>query len=186
MQSYDYSQRQGVNDISWEGFAALAAQLAEKLAPLQPDIIVGIARAGLIPATTVACMLRREMFPVRVTRRVNDEVVYETPVWKVPVSPDVAGKTVIVVDEIADTGQTLHLVAERARELGAAQVSTAVLVSHSWANPAPDHVALITDELVIFPWDRQVYMDGQWQMHPELVEALRLQGRTPPPDQSGS
>lgn len=177
MQSYDYSHRQGVNEITWDRFAALAAQLAEKIAPSQPDIIVGIARAGLIPATTVACMLRREMYPIRVTRRVNDEVVYETPVWRVPVSPDVAGKRVIVVDEIADTGRTLHLVAARVQELGAAQVQTACLVIHSWADPVPDHVALITDELVIFPWDRRVYLDGRWQMHPELVSALKLQGR---------
>ncbi len=177
MQSYDYSHRQGINVIAWDKFAALTAQLVEKLAPANPDIIIGIARAGLIPATTVACMLRREMYPVRITRRVNDEVMYQTPVWKVPVSPDVAGKTVIVVDEIADTGQTLHLVAERVRELGAAQVLTACLVRHSWADPVPDFVALVTDELVIFPWNRQVYMDGQWQTHPELVEALRLQGR---------
>lgn len=185
MHSYDYAHRKGMNEITWDGFAALTAQLAEKLAPIKPDMIIGIARAGLIPATTVACMLRREMYPVRITRRVNDEVVYETPVWKVPVSPDVAGKTVIVVDEIADSGQTLRLVAERVRELGAGQVFTACLVSHSWADPKPDQVVLVTDELVIFPWDRQVLMDGQWQMHPELVEALRLQGRASSPDQPG-
>jgi hypothetical protein len=38
-------------------------------------------------------------------------------------------------------------------------------------------VALVTDALVIFPWDKQVYVEGNWQPHPELEEALRLQGK---------
>jgi hypothetical protein len=34
---------------------------------------------------------------------------------------------------------------------------------------------LVTDALVIFPWDKQVYQDGKWQAHPELADALKLQ-----------
>jgi len=37
--------------------------------------------------------------------------------WKVPVSPEVQGKVVAVVDEMADIGQTLALVADEARRL---------------------------------------------------------------------
>ena len=76
MPSYDYAQREGVKELSWGDFGSLAAQLAEKLDHFKPQVIVGIARAGLIPAASVACYLRLEMFPVRVTRRVNDRVVY--------------------------------------------------------------------------------------------------------------
>jgi uncharacterized protein len=66
--------------------------------------------------------------------------------------------------------------AERVRALGAADVVTASLVSHSWADPMPDAVALVTDALVLFPWDRRVYVDGAWQAHPEVAAALALQG----------
>jgi hypoxanthine phosphoribosyltransferase len=175
VKSYDYAHRQGVRSISWEEFARLAAQLAEKLDQAGVEVIVGIARAGLIPATTVACNLRRELYPVRVTRRVNDKVRYSSPVWKVPVSPEVAGKVVAVVDEIADTGETLALVAGSVREQGAVHVVTATLASHSWANPPPTVSALVTDELVIFPWDQQVFMEGHWKPHPEIVAALKAQ-----------
>jgi hypoxanthine phosphoribosyltransferase len=175
MYSYDYVHRRGVREISWEEFAALSARLAEELAEAGVEAIVGIARAGLFPATAVACSLRREMYPVRVTRRVNDEVVHQSPVWKVPVSPEVKGKVVAVVDEIADTGETLALVSDSVRENGAVRVVTACLVSHSWANPAPDVSALITDALVIFPWDQEVLVEGEWQPHPEIVAALKAQ-----------
>lgn len=175
MQSYDYAHRTGIQEISWDQFAQLSATLAERLAGEAVDGVVGIARAGLFPATAVACALRRDLFPVRVTRRVNDQVSFQHPVWKTDVSPEVAGKSVVVIDEITDTGETLALVAQRAREKGAARVICASLVSHTWANPAPDYAALITDALVIFPWDKRVYQNGQWQIHPELAGALTLQ-----------
>lgn len=84
------------------------------------------------------------------------------------VTPQVAGKRIAVIDEMADTGETLALVAQQVREQGASVVITASLVRHSWAQPRPDCVALTTDALVIFPWDKQVYQDGQWQTHPSL------------------
>jgi hypoxanthine phosphoribosyltransferase len=171
--SYDYRQRQGVEEVSWEQFAQLAATLAEKLAGV--DTIIGIARAGLFPATAVACALRRELYPVRITRRHNDEVIHAQPVWKVDVPDGLSGQVVAVVDEMADTGETLTLVAQRAKEKGAKQVITASLFAHSWANPRPDVVARVTDALVLFPWDRQVYMDGHWRPHPELAQALQQQ-----------
>jgi uncharacterized protein len=177
MKSYDYAQRKGVEEISWERFASLSASLAEHLSIEGVELVVGIARAGLFPATAVACALRKELFPVRITRRLNDLVTFRQPVWKVDVSKEVAGRIVAVIDEIADTGETLRLVSQRAREQGAARLITACLVSHSWANPAPDHAALVTDALVIFPWDNHVFQDGQWQVNPELADALKLQPR---------
>lgn len=175
MKPYDYAHRDGVEEIDWQWFAGLARKLAQALAGEGVEMIVGIARAGLVPAATVACALRCDLTPVRVTRRDNDVVVRESPAWKVDVSPEVAGKIVAVVDEMADSGETLALVAARVRELGAARVVTASLVAHSWAEPRPDHVALTTDALVIFPWDKEVLIDGQWQTHPELAAALDAQ-----------
>jgi hypoxanthine phosphoribosyltransferase len=80
-----------------------------------------------------------------------------------------------VVDEMADTGETLRLVAERTKEKGASRVITASLFAHTWAMPRPDVVARVTDALVIFPWDKRVYQDGKWQPHPEIEQALRYQ-----------
>jgi uncharacterized protein len=139
MKPYDYAARDGVLDLGWEDAIALAHRVAEELAARGVDLIVGNARAGLIPATVVACALRCDLQPVRLTRRERDRVVRETPAWLVPLeAAAVAGRRVAVVDEIADTGTTLALIAERARGLGAATVTTAVLVSHTWAAPAPD------------------------------------------------
>jgi uncharacterized protein len=126
----------------------------------------------------VSCALRRELVPVRVTRRVNDVVQYKSPIWRVDVPATVAGQRVAVIDEIADTGETLAIVAARAQERGARQVWTMSLVAHSWADPKPDFTALSSDALVIFPWDKQVLTDKGWQLHPELEPALRSQDKS--------
>jgi hypoxanthine phosphoribosyltransferase len=175
VQSYDYAHRQGIRLISWEDFAALGAQLAESLDRSGVEVIVGIARAGLFPAALAACSLRLEMFPARLTRRLNDQVIHSNPVWRVPLTADLSGKVVAVVDEIADTGQTLEMAAHEARRKGAASVRTACLVRHSWADPLPDFSCMVTDELVIFPWDQKVLIDGRWQPHPEIVAAIQAQ-----------
>lgn len=177
--SYDYSNRQGIYPISWQEFQSLTRKLVEGLAPYQPQAVVGVSRAGLIPAVEIAYALRLDLYPVSITRRANDRVISEKPVWKTPVAEEVAGKVIAVVDEIASRGETLALVAEAARRQGAVQVVTASLVAHTWANPLPDVTGLVSDALVLFPWGRHVWADGRWQPHPEYAEALRAQGLDP-------
>ena len=172
-QSYDYNNRQGINEITWEEFGEYTKKLSEALSRENIDIIVGIARAGLLPATAVACLLCKEMYPVSISRRLNDEVISKTPFWKVKLPKTVVkGKIVGVIDEIADTGQTLKIVRDELLKSGAKKVVTASLISHSWANPKPEYVILESDELILFPWSYQVYVKGAWKIHPEIREAF--------------
>jgi hypoxanthine phosphoribosyltransferase len=175
MRSYDYGNREGVEPITWDRFAQLSRGLAERLETAKIDLVVGVARAGLFPATAVACALRCEFFPVRLSRREADEVRHDHPVWRVPVSESVKGRRVAIIDDVADTGETLEAVRQAVIARGASSVVTATLVSHSWAEPAPDFAALRSDALVLFPWDQQVLVEGSWVPHPELQKALRLQ-----------
>lgn len=177
MRSYDYSNRDGVDLITWERFAELSRSLAESLDACNVDLVVGVARAGLFPATAVACALRCEFFPVRLSRREADEVRYPHPVWSIPVSGFVEGRRVAIIDDVADSGETLEAVRQEAIVHGAFSVVTAVLVSHSWAKPAPEFSALQSDALILFPWDRQVLVEGSWVPHPELEQAMRSQSR---------
>jgi hypoxanthine phosphoribosyltransferase len=175
MKSYDYAHRKGIEEISWDRFGELSRNLIEQLGDKNIDIVIGIARAGLFPATALACALRRELYPVRVTRRVNDVVQYQSPIWRVDVPSIVAGQRVAVIDEIADTGETLALVGSRALERSARRVWTISLIAHSWADPQPDLTALVSDALIIFPWDKEVYSQGDWRLHPEIKAAIKAQ-----------
>jgi hypothetical protein len=40
----------------------------------------------------------------------------------------------------------------------------------------PDYIGLITDALILNPWDREILVDGEFQYHSEYVAALAEQG----------
>ena len=61
---YDYARRDGVEELTWGDFDRLCGELAERLEAEKVDLVIGVARAGLFPATAVALSLRMEMFPV--------------------------------------------------------------------------------------------------------------------------
>jgi len=164
-----------VKEITWNEFHEMCKKLAGKISKTHFDLIIGVARAGLYPATLIAGMLRKEIYPIRVTRRENDQIKHKKPVWKVDVPDLVDGKRVIVIDEIADSGDTLSIISQRLKRKGADRVETVVLVTHSWSKPKSDHYILESDALTIFPWDKEILVDGKWVLHPELTEAIKLQ-----------
>jgi hypothetical protein len=57
-----------------------------------------------------------------------------------------------------------------------------VLYAHSWGAAVPDYIGLITDALILNPWDREILRDEEFQFHPEYVDALAQQGVEPSPD----
>jgi hypoxanthine phosphoribosyltransferase len=85
----------------------------------------------------------------------------------------------LIVDEVCDSGETLAMATEYSQALGAETVRSAVLSSHSWGASIPDYIGLITDRLILNPWDREILLDGSFQFHPEYVQALAKQGIEP-------
>ena len=174
MKPYDYKSRKGMKEISWEEFHQMCKRLAQKISQDDFDIILGIARGGLYPATLIAGMLRKEVYPIRITRRENDKVKWEKPIWKVDVPSNVKSKKVLIIDDVSDSGETLSIVSKRAREKRAKKVKTAVFLLHSRSKSKPNYSALNSDQCIVFPWDTQILVDGKWQLHPELAEAMKF------------
>jgi hypoxanthine phosphoribosyltransferase len=174
--SYDYENRQQMLPISWEDVFSLCKGLAQAIEPYRPEMILGIARGGLYPATLLSHLLLVEFYPIRLTRRFQDRVVYAEPQWLVRPPEVVRGQRVLIVDEICSQGVTLELARQAVIELGASDVRTAVLYAHSWAQAVPDYIGLISDALIMNPWDREIVRDGQFVMHPEYASALAQQG----------
>jgi len=174
--SYDYSTRQGVRPISWEDFHGLCKSLAVAITQFQPEIILPIGRGGYYPGTLLSHLLQVEIYPVRITRRVNDAVIYDRPQWRLEPPSSISGRRVLIVDEIADSGETIQIVKDKVLALGTAASKSAVLYAHTWSAHVPDYIGLISDELIMNPWDREILRDGAFQFAPEYTEALALQG----------
>jgi len=143
--------------------------MAVKAAAYAPEAIVGIARGGWLPATVLASMLCCDLYPMRLSRREGGRVVHETPQILLPPPAQVAGRRILLLDDIADTGVTLSLALRTLKRTGAAEVHTAALVAHSWASPQPEIVGLLTDAFVITPWEREMVQDGVLVPHPRAV-----------------
>lgn len=173
---YSYETRQGVRPISWHDFVALCKGLALAAQNFQPELILGIARGGLYAATLLSHLLRVDLYPIRLTRRVHDRVVHDTPQWVIKPPSEVKGKRVLIVDEICSEGVTLRMAAAEVEWLGAAACQTAVLYAHSWGQAVPDYIGIVSDELLLNPWDREILQDGRFILHPEYVHALEQQG----------
>jgi len=175
--SYDYQQRQGVWPISWNDFHALCKGLALAAAPFQPQLILATGRGGYYPGTLLAHMMRVELFPLRLTRREADVVVRREPEWLIrPPAELVDGRRILVVDEISSSGQTLQMVKAAALELGAAEVRCAVMYAHTPGVTVPDYIGIISDALLLNPWDRELLQNGQFVWHPEYAQAMAQQG----------
>lgn len=176
---YDYTNRQGILPVSWDDFHGLCKGLVQAAAPWQPQIVLAVGRGGYYPGTLIAHILRLELYPVRLSRRVRDEIVHDQPQWSIRPPDAVKGQRVLVVDEISSTGETLLMVKTEAERLGAGEVRTAVLYAHTRGAGASDYVGLISDALILNPWDREIYAGGQFQIHPEYAGALRDLGVDP-------
>jgi len=178
-ESNDYTNRDGVWPISWNDFHGLCQAIALAAAKFEPEIIIAIGRGGFYPGTLIAHLLRTEIYPVRFTRRVNDVVLHDEPQWLLEPPALVKGKRILIVDEISSSGQTLLGARQKVEEMGAAVVKTAVLYAHTWGVDIPDYIGLISDALLLNPWDREVVVNGRLQFHPEYAEAFTQQGKEP-------
>jgi hypoxanthine phosphoribosyltransferase len=63
-------ERREVLEIDWPLFGELCRGLALKIAcEYDPELVLGIAKAGVVPGAVVASMLRRDFAAMSITRR---------------------------------------------------------------------------------------------------------------------
>jgi hypoxanthine phosphoribosyltransferase len=162
----------GVFEVEWPLFGELSRGLALKVArSYDPEIVVGIATAGVVPGAVMAAILQREFHSMVVSRRFGTDTVRDTPSVFGAAPPSVRGKRVLVVDETCDTGDTIRLAVASMVNAGAFEVRTAVAFRTGLY--APDFHALATESTIVLPWDREVLIDGELLPNPLYAEALK-------------
>jgi len=162
----------GVFEVEWTLFGELSRGLALKVArSYDPEVVIGIATAGVIPGAVIAAILGREFYSIVVSRRFGTESVRETPAVLSAAPPTIRDKRVLVVDETCDTGDTIRLAVAAMVNAGASEVRTAV--AFQTGSFTPDFHALATESTIILPWDREVLIDGELLPNPLYAEALK-------------
>jgi hypoxanthine phosphoribosyltransferase len=158
-------------EVDWPFFGELCRGLALKVfREFDPQLVIGIAKAGVIPGAVVASILQRDFASIAITR--TESGAAPTVIAGPPRL--VTGKRVLVVDETCDSGDTMKLALSAVRDLKPAAVRTAV--SFRTGDYAPDFWALATQSFIILPWDREVIIGGEIMMRPDYAEKLRELG----------
>ena len=70
-----HHEHTGVEEIRWSRLAHLLPKLAQKIrGDWQPEIVVGIAKGGVIPAAYLSSVFRLDFFPIKLSSRHNEEM----------------------------------------------------------------------------------------------------------------
>jgi hypoxanthine phosphoribosyltransferase len=141
---------------SWNQIYDMLLDLADRIRKdgFKPDIIVGVSRGGWLPARVLSDLLSNpNLANVRAEFYLGVAETKCEPSLTQPISVAVAGKTVLIVDEVVDTGKSLKLVKEHIIEEGAVEARTATVYCKPWSNGKPDYYSKKTENWIVFPWE---------------------------------
>lgn len=141
-------------------------------------VLLCIMTGGLV---MTAQLLQRLDFPMQLdyvqVGRYGDAISGGELRWRVEPSLPLAGRTVLVVDDILDHGHTLRAVVDRVVDLGAARVVGVVLVDKQIAEARPieaDHAALAAPDRYLFGCGMD--FRGHWRNLPAVYALAEAQG----------
>jgi hypoxanthine phosphoribosyltransferase len=141
--------------VTWDELAEMVAELAIKVRG-EYDVMLAITRGGLVPAGMLAYRLgMRNILVAAVEYYDNEGHAGPKPTFlQFPADPQLRGQRVLIVDEVWDSGTTIHAVTERVRQAGGFP-TTAVLhykPARSRVPGTPDHYVVTTDHWVVYPF----------------------------------
>ena len=158
---------EGALELTWDVFGELCRALAVKVAQsgYQPDLVVGIAKAGVIPGAVIASMLGCDFYSMKISRdsggkvRSRPKIIQSAP-------REAAGKNVLIVDELSTSGDTLRMATNSLRQVGPTEIRSAVNFV-KLGGFRPDYYALEMAGTIVFPWDRElVDSSGELMLNP--------------------
>lgn len=146
--------------VSWADIEAWTRKVVSDIqaSGYVPDAVIGLTRGGWIPSRLICDRLllkdlyavKTEHWGVTATRDGQALLAHGLPV-------DVAGKNVLVVDDITDTGQSLRLATEHVLAGDPKGVKTATLLHIDHSTFVPDFYAKTVPRgewtWFIFPWN---------------------------------
>jgi len=141
--------------FSWAEFERLSEILIEKLRDYRFDAIVGISVGGL-PLTAVvanAFNIKPLIIGIKYYRGIN--LTDKKPLMYQKISNSLCGKYVLLIDDIADSGDTLEFAKEHIYQHGAKSVVIATLHMKPTCSITPDVYAMKTNKWVVYPWERE-------------------------------
>ena len=119
------------------------------------DLIIAIGRGGYVPGRVVSdFLLFDNLTTIKIEHYTRAANIKETAKVKYPLSVDIHGKKILVVDDVTDTGDTLRLAVEYLKTMEPLEIRTAVLQHKTCSEFIPDYYArkILKWRWIIYPW----------------------------------
>ncbi len=146
--------------LTWDKIEEMCGKLAEqvKRSEFKPEILIGISRGGWIPARILSDMLG-------VYRLASIGVVFYKSAGKTMNRPkltqelnvDIRGKRVLLIDDVADTGESLLLAKEKILALKPLGLKVATLNYKPKSKVKPDFFVEETTSWLVYPWEKREF-----------------------------
>jgi uncharacterized protein len=167
--------------LGWGDVGPATRQLAETINAdgFQPDVILAIARGGLIIAASLGYALGvKNTWTMNVEFYTGVDERLELPIILPPVPDlvDLEEAKILIADDVADTGATLSLVREFCGpRVGQIRIATLYEKPHSVVKC--EYVWRRTDRWIVFPWSAEPSLTPR---HPALAAPPATPGREAP------
>ncbi len=145
--------------LSWDQFGEASRELARSILAdgFEPEVVVAIARGGLLPAGAIAYALGvKNCGALNVEFYTGIGTVLDAP-EVLPPALDIAylaGRRVLLVDDVADSGRTLALAVALLRDRDA-EVRSVTVYTKPGSIATPDYSWRETALWIDFPWSWQ-------------------------------
>lgn len=170
--------------LTWSRMQSILLSLGRKVvcSRFVPDVVVGVSRGGWIPARVLCDLLSAPVLAsIGVEFYAGVGETKRRPILTQPLSTSVSGKKVLLVDEVADSGESLKLAREQLIDGGAEEVKTVTMYAKPWSTIEPDYYEKRTSRWIVFPWEttetiRSIAKGSKWENSKELddLEHARL------------
>lgn len=150
--------------LTWGTFGVASRELAEKVVAsgFLPDVVVAVARGGLLPGGAVAYALGTKgvgTLNVEFYTDIGETLPDPRVLPPLMDTSELPGSKVLVVDDVADSGRTLELVMRMMAAKGV-EARSAVLYSKPRSIVTPDYSWKDTDLWITFPWSALPPVEG--------------------------
>lgn len=141
---------------SWNQIYWFLLDLAKTIqsTDFQADIILGVSRGGWIPARILSDLLENpNLANIKAEFYMGATKSRCKPIITQPVSVSIEDKKILIVDDVADTGESIKLVNSHLKEHGASEIKIATIYCKPWSIIVPNYYAKKTSLWIVFPWE---------------------------------
>ncbi len=175
--------------VSWDQSYQMTFYLFEKMTDdnFYPDIIVGIARGGWIPARLLADFYgNRRTANIKIEFYNNTSRATDNPIITQRISEKVEDKIVLIVDDVADSGKSLMAAIEHIKEMGAKEIRTSTLYYKKHSIIKPEYYIKETKAWIVYPWEYGEFAAFQYDQLKEKMSIKEIRRKLkdigiPPP-----